>query len=328
MMAKFVFLDGCDGCGKTYKANQLLKTDNKLKYFRSNYQRDSVFADKPVNLEQSMEHDWRVLHDFSTQVLDTIDSTILVDRSFISSYVYSKVIRNTDLKPYLLEYINMFKDTAEFWIFIRYDSHMSAEELLINEEFKKIDELLKSHNCVVNNFIRTDTTFKTDSFLDLDTEIKYRRFDCDYYSNKIFLMLDSMATVGSKKPALLITDLDGTIITQHQNFQYANEDFGVLYSQLQYNIGKHIIITGREYIDKDRLALQLLRFSYRVDTDYIIHNNRNLGLSSGVLKKFCLKYIRGLGYPIYYIDDRYDIISRLYPTSDIKKYNSLYYAGF
>lgn len=329
--ARLIFADGVDGAGKTYKLNQIFETfDPSLRRFRSSYQIHSKFAGLPVNLETSMEHDWRILHDFITQVCPE-DQTIFVDRGFLSSYVYSKVIRKTDLSRYLDAYLDMFSPMSEFWIFIR-DDHDAMEgwEQSVDYEFRmlynKLVERQKDGKCCVRLFTKTSKgKFKTEDFLDLNSEIVSGRIDADYYERDVDQFIfktqqfvydtdditGSDFTVINPKPILCI-DCDGTIMVdeypQNENAAFREDVIDFLNSDKYGNL-PILLITGRTRLSAVFMNRVMGKLSDRVS---FIYNNRNLGLSSRVLKEYVLHRLSFHNIPFDFVDDREDVMKHLF----------------
>jgi len=311
---KFIFLEGVDGSGKTTKAKQLLNIkDNPFVYFRSNYQNGSMFAEEPINLEESLKHDWRILEDFINQIWLNKE-TILVDRGFISSIVYGDVFRgNKDVWKYYLPYLKMFEDKSEFWFFIREDEGMTEEEIQINEMYKKLVLQMSNKNdfpkLVIKTFYRTkDNKFITKDFLNVQDEVDLGHLDVDYYNKKIEEVLQYKVYVDNFKDCI-ISDLDGTIVKEgypntteliplKDNIKFIN----TLPQSLV------IVITGREnYIPRES-DIRDLGIDKRV---FVIGNNKNYGLSSRVLKEYCLKNFNN-HFEYLYLDDRKDVIESLF----------------
>jgi len=319
MFRKILFCSGTDGAGKTTKIKQVINADpNSFVYFRSNYQMGSDFAGEKVNLDESLKHDWRILFDFINQTSD-LSKILFVDRGFLSSYVYSKVIRHVTMDTYLEAYLEMFKPMSEFWIFIRRDSGMKEQwEKDVNEEFKCLVARLRLAGCEVKIFYRDDgMKFSTSDFSDLCTEIAECRFDCYYYDSRINSFLNTLS-IFEKKNGIIISDLDGTILKlgypEMKNAELRIEVVNYINSLGNLN-EPLLIITGREKIE-DYIHLKLVSVIDR--PIYYIWNNKNIGLSSKVLKEYCIDMITDLKIPFTYLDDREDVMQHLYKREYIK----------
>lgn len=311
-MKKLIFFEGVDGAGKTFKAKQLLDIiDNPFIYFRSNYQINSEFAGEKINLEESLKHDWRILYDFINQIC-TDDKTILVDRGFISSIVYGSVFRNDKNVMKMLDvYLKLYSSISEFWFFIREDvENMSEDENKINEYYKQLITNLKLNNDInIKIFIKTaDGKFKTDGFLNLFEEMDSKRLDIDYYSKIIDNILRDLSFYETHE--LIVSDLDGTIVKE--GYPKTTELIPLI-NNIEF-INKHksnylLLITGREKCIPTPEELKNIGLKKNIR---IIGNNKNYGLSSRVLKEYSLNYLKTLGIPITYFDDRKDVMKWLF----------------
>ncbi|MHA1685205.1 MAG: hypothetical protein ACTSYD_02230 [Candidatus Heimdallarchaeaceae archaeon] len=296
---KIIFLEGVDGAGKTTKAKQLMST-GQVYYFRSSYQRDSIFNNEVVDLDESLKHDWRILIDFMRQI--KITKPIVVDRGFISSAVYGKIIRRHNLYKWMNCYINEFNDgyfDVEYWFFIRKDSGMNEEEKKVNEEYKKVFKQLKQKGVNLKLFIRYDNSVVTRSFLNLKREIKEHRFDEKYYFKQL------LPFIGRE---IFVSDIDGVI--------FIDGDINKKFIQyLNSKQRKVLLITGRECVDP-RVTKKIKKY---LKCDFkIIWNNHNLGLSSRVLKEYCLQQLIENNTKFVYFDDRPNVISHLKKRKLIK----------
>lgn len=100
-----LLFEGWEKVGKTTLANKV-KDELNFNYFRSSKQINSG-----INLERAIQYDWRFMIDFLSQI--QID--VCFDRSFISQYVYSNLLRKKNiLKNYDLDqYDNVFKQYCD-----------------------------------------------------------------------------------------------------------------------------------------------------------------------------------------------------------------------
>lgn len=326
--AKLIFVDGVDGAGKTYKLNQLMETnDPTLKRFRSSYQINSQFAGSPVDLEESSAHDWRILHDFITQTSNN-DVTYLIDRGFLSSYVYSKVLRKTNLSQYLNAYLELFTKISEFWIFTREDvQNMELWEIEVNKEFEKIYSQLSSYpEVVVKRFNKTaDGKFITKDFLNTQQEILSGRFDSTYYLDFLTKFILGLNPVDFSR-GIVCLDCDGTLMNpgypkvldngfRDEVFNHINE---------KYKDHRILIITGRQSMPLDLHNKIVDRLGKRAT---IVLNNRNLGLSSRVLKSAIIHVLSCNRLAFTFIDDREDVMLALVNQSNrMKEFSDLYIA--
>jgi len=328
---KLIFFDGVDRSGKSYKLDYLLES-NPIRYskFRSNYQFGSSFCGEHVNLEESLKHDWRILHDFIIQI-DFNCEYLLIDRGFISSYVYSKVCRKTDLTKYLDQYFNMFKDFSEFWFFFRHDE-MKELHADINNEFKNVwNKFNAVEGVTCKKFDRyPNNKFLTDSFLDAEEEINSGRIDINYYYQKIYHIFSpyrSDINIDSNELVkIIVMDLDGTIIDNNYPKQkWSNIKYGLINDLRNRHLSKNtyfIVITGRNMLEDkyEKILRQIFGSNFS-----IILNNYNLGLSSRVLKTVCLRYIVSISSDLFekrileYYDDREDVMKYLFDGIQYEK---------
>lgn len=303
---KVVFLEGVDGAGKTTCASRLLSTDLPIKYFRSSFQSKSTFANEPVNLEESIKHDWRILYDF---ILQTQTGIILVDRGFMSSYVYSKVVRHIDLEKWFKEYVSLFSDFSEYWIFLIDDNRLSGEEQKINICYESTAKTFLTNSEVV--FFKNFKPWPEDTFIYVDKEIEKGRFDSEYYSDKIWRISKL-----SKYKTVLLVDIDGTITEQSNVVRELAKNKRV------------VVVTGRIQLSDD--VIYLLHKEFREIKFDVIYNNRNLGLSSRALKEFCIRQFLKYFDSVELIDDREDLVTfvsaRL--NGEVKKLDNLYHVKF
>lgn len=314
MFKKIIFCDGVDQAGKTTKIKQVINADpNRFVYFRSNYQMGSEFAGKPVNLEESAAHDWRILFDFINQTSDQ-NKILFVDRGFLSSYAYSKAIRNTDLTPYLNAYLEMFKPVSEFWIFIRRDFGMKEQwEKDVNEEFKALRIKLELLGLNVKVFHRDEgNKFSTTDFSNLEVEVFEERLDVKYYADRLRNFGENLSFF-ERRDGILVSDLDGTLLELgYPNVINAAPRFEVInYLNSLGGIDTPVlIITGRERVEDYIKA----KISNLIDRKvYWIWNNKNIGLSSTVLKQYCFHYLGYENLKFTYIDDREDVVQKIFP---------------
>lgn len=307
---KIIFFEGVDGSGKSSRALRLYKTQEVCSYFRSSYQIGSKFCHRQVDLEESIKHDWRILYDFISQT-ELTKPFLLVDRGFISSFVYSKVLRKKDIWRYVSHYVNLFKSSSEFWFFIRNDNdNMSHDEVQINNLFKEVfRHLQKELYRRVRLFVKTsDGIFKTEDFLNLDEEIAMGHLDADYYRDK----LDKFIHLAPKDSKRMILDLDGTLI---KSGGALGDQEVYIKSNLYHKAAENfhpLLITGRDEFQFSDLFYLSLNLNKRYHELSVIYNNRNLGLSSRVLKQFCLNYLSDQGIEFSFYDDREDIMDHLF----------------
>ena len=314
MFKKIIFVEGVDQAGKTTKVRQIINADpNQFVYFRSNYQKDSRFAGELVNLEESMKHDWRILFDFINQTSDP-NKILIVDRGFLSSYVYSLILRHEDLEPYLDAYLEMFKSISEFWLFLRLDSGMTEQwEKDVNEAFGILKTRLTIQLCSVKTFYRDDgNKFSTTDFSNLKAEVAEGRFNTDYYDCRLMNFTGDLSLF-ERANGIIVSDLDGTII----DLGYPN----IVNAQPRFEVVNHInnivgsgtpllIITGREKVE-DYIRVKI---SNLLDRRVIwIWNNKNIGLSSTVLKQYCFNYLKSENIGFIYLDDREDVVQKIFP---------------
>jgi hypothetical protein len=311
--SRVIFFDGVDGAGKTTRANLIRNSQNHIiRYFRSTCQIDSKFANRPVNLEESLKHDWRILYDFITQTYDEYtDPFIFVDRGFISSFVYSKIFRKVDLSRYLIQYTKLFKPFSEFWLFFREDeSQMSPSEVNINQLYHKVDAFLDEHSCVIKRFSKTsDWNFITNSFLNLDEEIHLGHFDSGMYD----VQLGNFILENELKDGFIISDLDGVLLDVSKTpIQINQTNLELIKSQKK----PVLIVTGRPELTIDwKQRIQNLIGQH---THFIL-NNRNLGMSSRILKEFCISRLRQRGLKFKYYEDRSDVFHHIFPPASNEK---------
>ena len=312
---KFIFFDGVDGAGKTYKIRQLLETNAGMyDSFRPSCQIGSRFANRDVDLEESIKHDWRMIYDFYRTV-SLKKKYILVDRGFISSYVYSKVIRQKNIRRYIVPYLKRFRPISEFWFFFREDSEMSVVEKAIDQEYREVYEHLEKKGFVVKDFYRKDDNkFRTDAFLDYHEEISSGRLDTEYYSKCISRFILEL-TPYDLANGIIVSDLDGTLIQPgYPRSDWEEADLGTA----EYILSKYpkmpiLIVTGRT-----KLKTKDFNKLFDVYPDrllFSIINTHNVGLSSRVLKAFCLGQIQSYNIPFLYLDDREDVVSYLFKSN-------------
>ena len=98
-----LIFEGFDKSGKTTLAKKISEKYN-FSYFKPTKQINSS-----INLEESIKHDWRILLDLFSQ----ININIIIDRSFISQWVYSIILRKDLIKKQygnLEEYNKIFEN--------------------------------------------------------------------------------------------------------------------------------------------------------------------------------------------------------------------------
>jgi hypothetical protein len=311
-----IFFDGVDGAGKTTRIKKLLQLDFPFKYFRSSYQIHSKFANRKVDLEGSIEHDWRILYDFIRQAGDQ-RTIYLIDRGFLSSYVYSKVLRNKNIYRYVRKYIEMFAPFSEFWIFAREDSGMTDAEPQINNEFYRLFLHLNEQFSNFRLFKRmNEGKFITDSFLEYDEQVRFWGFDRDYYKSR----LESLNI--KSYDMCVISDLDGTIF----NPGYPQNDTRDIHIENVTTIKSHnpdviLVVTGRPNLDSE-LKEQVRNAFSRTRVEFVC-NSRNLGLSSRILKGFVANYMNRFHQCYIFFDDRKDVMDYLFGDG-VKSTNSIY----
>ena len=98
-----LLFEGWDKAGKTTLSKKV-QSELNFQYFKS---RKEIHSG--VDLEEAIKYDWRFMLDFLSQI--TCD--VCFDRSFISQYVYSYLLREENIqKKYLsfANYENIFKN--------------------------------------------------------------------------------------------------------------------------------------------------------------------------------------------------------------------------
>ena len=97
-----IIVEGFDRSGKTTLCD-LICEKTKIKKFKSSFE---IFS--KIDLEEAIKHDWR----FVLDILSQVEFDIVFDRSFISQYVYSKILRIDNVIHQFKSignYDNMFK---------------------------------------------------------------------------------------------------------------------------------------------------------------------------------------------------------------------------
>jgi len=150
-----IIFEGFDKSGKTTLAN-LLKQKYNFLYFKPTRQINSG-----LNLEQSIKYDWRFLFDF----LNQNNVNVIIDRSFISQYVYSFILRRENI-------------LAEYSLYSEYDSL-----------FIEYCEMLNNLEHLVVYCKRSDYTNATDDKVDIninqDIKTMYDYFFDTYAINNL-----------------------------------------------------------------------------------------------------------------------------------------------
>jgi len=103
-MKKLIIFEGFEAAGKTTLC-KLLQQSLNCEYFRSTKQINSG-----LNLESAIQYDWRFMLDFVSQL--KYSQTYIFDRSFISQYVYSYILREERILSIFLtlnDYDQVFK---------------------------------------------------------------------------------------------------------------------------------------------------------------------------------------------------------------------------
>jgi hypothetical protein len=99
-----IIFEGFEKSGKT-TLSKLLSNEKKYSYFRATNQINSN-----INLEQSIKHDWRFFLDFAKQC----EQNVVIDRSFISQWVYSMILRKENILKEFSNYGEYFDIFANY----------------------------------------------------------------------------------------------------------------------------------------------------------------------------------------------------------------------
>jgi hypothetical protein len=178
----------------------------------------------------------------------------------------------------------------------------------MNDLYLMVHDYMKRRGCEVRMFLRTeDDKFKTTDFMDFHAEIESGRLDTSYYDKEIDRLV-SLLTQGERRKGIVVLDLDGTLIDPGfpEKKWGATIEKNVSYIREKYKDSFFVVMTGRPEIEEQ--YRNLIRTDIlQTKKVYFITNNRNLGLSSRVLKTFCFGRLINHGIPFVSYDDRNEV---------------------
>lgn len=150
-----LFFEGFEKSGKTTLA-QKMHLDRYSKLYKDfNYFRSSKQINSDVNLEEAIKYDWRFMLDFLSQV----EVNAIFDRSFISQYVYSMILRREnilrhfgDVNPYeklFLEYCNKLQTIDHLVVYCQ--RHNYKDEKDEHVDISMVNQIKIMYECFLNH---------------------------------------------------------------------------------------------------------------------------------------------------------------------------------
>lgn len=160
-MKKIIILEGCDGQGKTFLANQIMKKYGNHIYIHNTTTKDIL-----------------TLYDntITTAINASTKYRVIIDRLHLSEYIYGTLFRNgTECDPKKFdENLNKIKDVEFIKILCKIDKETSInihDSRLDTEMFKDISKVYDMYDTIIDD-LHLDGwivyNWKTDN-LDLDT---------------------------------------------------------------------------------------------------------------------------------------------------------------